>query len=290
MRKINNIINIIKAILNRKKFFYCELKFREFNIKIWDKPGQWLDKNSLEQIIEDVQAIANTQETLDYGILKNGEEDINDRLITIAYDKNSNSPIGFAAQIYLNVFNGAKCFEVLHLGLVFIAKSFRKKSLLGLLYVLPNVLLLLKRKFRPIWISNVSQVPCVIGVVAQHYKNVYPNPIKYSKQTNVHRLLFKAIMKNHRKVFGTGEDATIDLKKQIILNSYTGGSDNLKKSFNDCAKYRIKKVNEFCNNNLDYNRGDDFMQIGILSVRLFYKYFIQKFSNSMSHILTNVTH
>ena len=49
---------------------------------------------------------------------------------------------------------------------------------------------------------------------------------------------------------------------QVITNAYTGGSNNLKKSFEAAAKHRDERFNRFCEEALDYARGDDLLQIG----------------------------
>ena len=50
------------------------------------------------------------------------------------------------------------------------------------------------------------------------------------------------------------------------MNYYTGGSDDLKKTLEQCAKHRDPEINEICERELDYDRGDDFVQIGQLSI------------------------
>ena len=63
---------------------------------------------------------------------------------------------------------------------------------------------------------------------------------------------------------------------QIIENSYTGGADHLKKSFAAAPKHRNPVVNEICEEHLDYERGDDFVQIGKLSPSTFIQLFKSK--------------
>jgi hypothetical protein len=279
MQIIKNILRILYALFFRRNKFYCKIELRETVFKIWIKPSKWLTDNDLQQIVDDIQTVTmagqGEKDVPNYGVLEGDKQDLSNRLITIAYDKETQKPIGFAAQIFLQVPVKTTIVEVLHLGLVFIDKAFQKKAVVGWLYILPNLLLLVKRGFRPIWISNVSQVPCVVGIVAQHYGKVYPNPMDNTPQTEMHKLIFLGIMKHYRSAFGTGEEATYDAEKQIIFDSYTGGSDNLKKTFEEAPKYRNEVVNAYCQANLDYNRGDDIVQIGRLSRHLIH-YFCTK--------------
>jgi hypothetical protein len=119
-----------------------------------------------------------------------------------------------------------------------------------------------RRQLRPLWISNVTQVPAVFGMVAGNFHDVYPGGPKGKRQRYDHLHLARQIMAKYRHVFGVGDDATFDEAKSIIRNSYTGGSDNLKKSFEESPKHRVGAYNEFCRQELDYERGDDFLQIG----------------------------
>ncbi len=75
-------------------------------------------------------------------------------------------------------------------------------------------------------------------------------------------------MESKRHVFGVGPDATFDYEKFIIQNSYTGGSDHLKKKFSEAQPHRDPTYNDFCKNHLDYDRGDDFIQIGQMNLNM----------------------
>ena len=68
-------------------------------------------------------------------------------------------------------------------------------------------------------------------------------------------------MAHHRAVFGVGEEAGFDEARFVITNAYTGGSDALKKTFESAPKHRKPEYNLFCERELDYQRGDDFLQI-----------------------------
>lgn len=282
MKIIKSLAVLFYTLLFNKNKFYYTIDIGSIVFKIWERPGKWLKGKGLHQLINDIHTISlagqGDKGALEYGVAKGHKDDLDNRLITIAYDKNTGEPIGFAAQIYMDVPVKSKIVEVLHLGFVCISQKYQKKSFVGLLYILPNLYVLIKRRFRPIWVSNVTQVPCIVGIVAQHYEAVYPNPLRETLKTETHKLLFEGIMAHHRSAFGTGEEATIDVEKQIIFNSYTGGSDNLKKTFEETAKYRNEVVNTFCQTHLDYARGDDFVQIGKLSKSLVHQYCRQKFA------------
>ena len=283
MAVLTALYNIAYSTFFRPEKFYCQLELGEGMIfKVWEKPGRWLSESQIDQLIKDIHCVAvsgqGPRDIPEYGVLTGNREDLKNRVLTIGYEKRTGKPIGFAAQIFLDVPIGLNAIEVLHLGLVYVAKDYQKKWILSLLYILPNILLLLKRGFRPLWISNVSQVPSIIGVVSDYYESVYPDPIHYTKQSLMQRSLGEGIMKYHRHTFGTGQEAIYDCERQIIFNSYTGGSDNLKKKYEECPKYREEAVNLYCKENLDYGRGDDFLQIGTLSGKIIHNFFAKRVS------------
>ena len=58
------------------------------------------------------------------------------------------------------------------------------------------------------------------------------------------------------------------------MNAYTGGSDGLKKTFDVVGKHRNALFNEVCEKELDYERGDDFLQIGQINLAVVKHYFL----------------
>jgi hypothetical protein len=74
-------------------------------------------------------------------------------------------------------------------------------------------------------------------------------------------------MKHHRPVFGVGPEAGFDEERFVITNAYTGGSDGLKKTFDAATKHRDETYNSFCAQQLDYERGDDVLQIGQMTMK-----------------------
>ncbi len=256
--------------MRRKGSFKCEVHFlKKYKYKTWDRPGLWCSDEELEEIrkvlIDIAERAQGTKDIPMYGPLLPGRENLSNKLITIAYHKKSGQAAGFSAQTHMELKNEKKGIKVIHLGLVYIDPGFQGKGMATFLYIIPNILSFLKKGLRPLWISSVSQVPAVVGLVSKSYGNVFPSPYN-GEQTAEHFLIAREIMKNHRFVFGVGEDAIYDEESQIIKNAYTGGSDNLLKSFDESSKHRDDKINNFCKDYLDYERGDDYLQLGRLDI------------------------
>jgi hypothetical protein len=115
---------------------------------------------------------------------------------------------------------------------------------------------------RPLWVSNVTQVPAIVGMVAETFNDVFPTPQRPKERSLQHLLLARTIMAQHRHVFGVGDDAGFDEDRFVITNAYTGGSDDLKKTFDEAPHHRDQIYNDFCQDMLDYDRGDDVLQLG----------------------------
>jgi len=73
-----------------------------------------------------------------------------------------------------------------------------------------------------------------------------------------------------------GAEAGFDEDRMVITNAYTGGSDNLKKTFEQAPKHRDERANELCARELDYARGDDFLQIARLDLAAARSYLLKE--------------
>ena len=115
-------------------------------------------------------------------------------------------------------------------------------------------------------------------MVARQFDNVFPTARPSDRQRYDHLHLARQIMARHRFAFGVGSDAVFDERRGVILNAYTGGSDNLRKSFDEAPKHRDAQYNEICQRELDYERGDDFLQIGQFTIGVARRYFMRSAS------------
>jgi hypothetical protein len=233
-----------------------------YDVRVVERPGLWMDPGALDALIADCQAVAATSlpAPLDYGIFEPGSGARERTIVTLVRDRDSGRPIAFNALPLVPVELGGGSSDLLHLGLVMVDPAHRGGGLSWILYGLTCFLLYVRRQFRPLWISSVTQVPAVVGLVAETFDSVWPGAD--SAPTFAHRHIARQLMRDHRHVFGVGQEAGYDETRGIITDAYTGGSDNLKKSYAVAAKHRHSAYNEYCERELDYGRGDDVLQIG----------------------------
>ncbi|OJW67339.1 MAG: hypothetical protein BGO57_02785 [Sphingomonadales bacterium 63-6] len=237
---------------------------REYRVWIVERPGANLPAPALAQLKQDCETVVRTclaGQSLDYGLFAEDGMAWERSVITLVTRIADDTPIAFNAMPQLDVIRGGARETVLHLGLVMVDPAERSGGLSWILYGLTCFALFLRQGMRPLWVSSVTQVPAVVGMVAETFSQVFPGQAG-TPQSFTHRHLAHQIMRHHRHAFGVGEDAGYDADRQVITDAYTGGSDNLKKGLDIAAKHRREVYNAFCARELDYVRGDDVLQIG----------------------------
>ena len=246
---------------------------RDLRVQIVERPGRWMSQEALDRLSADLRTVAGR--TLDagsltYGVFAADRDRMEHAIITIVRRKDG-TPVAFNALAVMEIETTPEPIEVLHLGLVMVDPNERSKSLSWVLYGLTCFLIFFRRQFRPVWISNVTQVPAVVGMVSGMFSGVWPGP-DADRRTLTHLMLGRRIMAHHRHVFGVGEDAGFDEAKFVITNAYTGGSDDLKKTWEEAPKHRDVRFNDYCADVLDYDRGDDVIQLGQMDMAAIRRY------------------
>ena len=233
-----------------------------------EKPGLWMSDTELAQLVKSLQEVVKKSilvGDLDYGVLTGRRDKLSRAVITLISDNETGDPLAFNALAAMPCVLRGQDMEVLHLGLVVVAPGKREGGFSWILYGLTSVLIFLRNRLQTIWVSNVTQVPAIIGKVTESFSDVFPAP-ESSRRSFDHLSLARQINSRHREVFGVGTDADFDEKKFIFMNAYTGGSDHLKKTFEQAQPHRNVAYNDFCKNFLNYGRGDDFLQLGKMDI------------------------
>jgi hypothetical protein len=260
---------------------YLDFRFsasRHADVRILERPARWMSGPELKILVEEMRALVGRSipgESLDYGVLTGDTGRLDAAIITLIRDRESRHLIAFNALSVMSCDLRGQPVDVIHLGLVMVEPGARAQGLSWVLYGLTTMLLFARRQLRPLWISNVTQVPAIFGMVGEAFANVFPSPLPGSRRSFEHVCLAREIMTRHRQVFGVGPDAGWDEARFVITNSYTGGSDNLKKPFDAATHHRKEIFNEVCRRELDYARGDDFLQLGQVTTQVARDYFLK---------------
>ncbi|WP_257169853.1 hypothetical protein [Bradyrhizobium sp. SRS-191] len=251
----------------------------DLRTRIVESPGTTLDDAALAALVADLRIIAGKTlpaGDLTYGIFSGQREALARAIITLVSDASTGRPIAFNALAVMQVARAGETQEVVHLGLVMVDPDARGQGLSGVLYGLTTLLLFIRDGLRPKWISNVTQVPAVAGMVCETFSDVYPSPQPEARQSFAHLELARGIMRAHRAVFGVGDEAGFDEARFVITDAYTGGSDALKKTFEAAPKHRDDIYNGFCARELDYARGDDLLQLGRIDLAAARRYLLRE--------------
>jgi hypothetical protein len=247
--------------------------------RIVESPGLSLSSADLDAMVLQLRVIAGKTlpaESLSYGIFSAEPERLSRAIVTLICEENSGRPIAFNALSVMGVELDGEPTEVTHLGLVMVDPEVRGQGLSWVLYGLTALVLFVRGGMRPRWISNVTQVPAVVGMVSDTFSDVFPSPLGGSRRSFAHLQLARGIMAHHRAVFGVGEEAGFDEARFVITNAYTGGSDALKKTFDAAPKHRVPIYNAFCARELDYIRGDDVLQLGCIDLAAARRYLLSE--------------
>jgi hypothetical protein len=233
--------------------------------RIVESPGLSLSQPDLDALVADLRSVAGktlSAGSLTYGILSGERERLARAIVTLISEQATGRPIAFNALSVMSVELDGEPQQVTHLGLVMVDPDVQGQGLSWVLYGLTTLVLFARDGLRPKWISNVTQVPAVFGMVCDTFSDVFPSPEAAARQSFAHLQLARGIMRDYRAVFGVGDEAGFDESRFVITDAYTGGSDALKKSYEVAPKHRDAQHNAFCERELDYGRGDDVLQLG----------------------------
>ena len=267
---------MIRPILKSLRRAHMDVTLRHGRdrvVRIMERPGRWMSEQDLHALTKDLRQIASKtldEGSLTYGVFSGNRERMRDTIVTLVSARDG-TPIAFNALAIMTVDVQPEPVDVLHLGLVMVDPDQRSGGLSWVLYGLTCFLLFIRNQFRPLWISNVTQVPAVIGMVSDMFSDIWPKP-DADRRTLNHLLMARRILADHRHVFGVGPDAGFDEERFVITNAYTGGSDDLKKTWDEAPKHRDETFNAFCEAELDYNRGDDVLQLGRMDIPAIRRY------------------
>jgi hypothetical protein len=267
---VGQILRAVRGALSQRDEVVVRLS-RDVEATIYSRPGLWMDDDELGRLRADLTATARAAipGDLTYGVFSTRRAPYENRLIVVGRHAESGEVVGFNAMPELEVALDDGKVHVLHLGLLVIHPRHQRRGYQGLLYFLGAFSALHRRRERPVWVSNVTEVPAVFGAVSDHFLDVYPSYARGGPPPPRHRAIALAILRDHSHEFGVHQGAGFDADRFVIQGSYTGGSDALKKTFESAPKYRVEAANAYCRRSLDYDRGDDFLQIAQIDASVF---------------------
>ena len=185
--------------------------------RIVEAPGLSLPKDELDALVAQLRIVAAKtlpEESLTYGIFSGEPERLSRAVVTLISEEDTGRSIAFNALSVMDVPLDGEPAEVTHLGLVMVDPDVRGQGLSWVLYGLTALVLFARDGLRPKWISNVTQVPAVVGMVSDTFSDVFPSPLPGARQSFAHLQLARVIVAKHRA-------GPIGTKRLVFLGQYT---------------------------------------------------------------------
>lgn len=240
-----------------------------------NRPGNDWSDCRLSDLVQSLREVAASclDEIPDYQCLVLDRNFFKRALIVIAKDTKTSKVIGFCSTV---LFDMPTKENVLHLGLTCVSPNYRglklthhltSRAIKGyFLHISP---------FKPLWITNVACVLSSLGNVAKHFEHVYPSPYR-KKPTAKHVQIAREVSRSYRSDFFVTEDVFFNEESFIFEASVAGNS--FEKSDTDTKFYhREERLNDFYKSLLNFNRGDEVLQVGYVSIFSVFKFAFRKF-------------
>ncbi len=251
----------------------------KFTTDIIFRPGlnySDLELNELHEEILDVAKVC-LDEIPDYQCLSGKREEYSRLIISVARDPQGKM-LGFCSSYILD---GGKIGNILHLGLTCVTPAARRMGLTHKLTTKVVVNYLVNYSFfKPTWITNVACVLSSLGNVALHFDDVYPSPFM-EEPTEEHREIAKLIDQKYRKELYINKEATFDEEHFVFERSVSGTM--FEKSETDSKFYhRDQDLTHFYMDLIDFQNGDEVLQIGKISLMSFPFYLLRFFRRKIN--------
>lgn len=250
--------------------------------KYFQRPGFFWSDDRLTAHVKEYQnlALSCLDELPEYQCLKISRKNFERLVILEARDTSTNEILGICSSLILDIPTKP---NALHLGLTLVSPKARG---LGLTHKLTSKLLinymLRNSMFNSIWVTNVACVISSLGNVATHFENVYPSPHYHSNPSKDHLEIANMIDQNYREDIYISKNAEFDPATFLFKESVLGTM--WQKSASDKQyHHRKKELTEFYVNYLNFDRGDEVLQVGHFSLATFPKYLLKKLSNKLKY-------
>lgn len=237
---------------------------KPYRIQFLYRPGLHLPDRDLQNLVQEIREVAATCfETIpEYQALEGSRQELSDKVITVARQSDG-SVAGFCSTVLLPV---PGLGEVLHLGLTCVRPDARGSGLTHLLMKKAVVGYLLRRKpIGRLWITNCAAVLSSLGNVALYFDRVVPCPFGKNRPSQKHLRIARTIDEAYRGKIYIREDAVLDEGRLVFRRSVK--DTVFQKSPEDTQfHHRSQFLNEYYRKLMDFNEGDEVLQIGHVSV------------------------
>ncbi len=255
----------------------------KYRIEFVNRPGRKYSDARLASLVKELRATAATCFDVlpNYQVMAGTREELTDKVLAMAWRKDGRMA-GFCSCVVLPVEGIGK---VLHLGLTCVRPEDRGAGLTHLLTRRAvSGHLLRHRPLGKMWVSNCAAVLSSLGSVALHFQNVYPSPARNNDPSPTHRRIAEAINHHYRHKMFVPESSTFD-REAFIFRGSIKETVFAKEGDDPRFLHRKEFLNDYYRSILDFERGDEVLQIGCASAFGAVKHLYRKrFRRSEAHI------
>lgn len=251
---------------------------RPCSYSVYSRPGSYLSDEELSTLHGELVSVAEEcfEDVPYYQCLTGLREEYKFLIIAVARGENGRA-LAFSSSY---VFHSEEVGEFLHLGLTCVRPTARR---MGLTYKLSSKVLLnyLIRYsfFKPVWISNVACVLSSLGNVALFFEDVYPSPF-VKHPTNKHNLIAQLIDENYRWQCYINKTAQFD-ENEFVFRKSVAGTGFMKCGTDEKYYHRNKDLTDFYKRLINFDDGDELLQVGKISLLTFPKNFLKSIGRSL---------
>ena len=240
---------------------YYRFRFKQFTYEIFHRPGLWMSEEKRMSLQKRLTAVAENRlgAKPNYGLFADAGA-LGNKLITVCSQRGID--LGFNAMTYIGRY---KTHPVVHLGSVFSLEG--NQGQMQLLYLWSCLYLLLRAGLKTIYITSLTHTPKIFGAVVEAYEDVFPDGSQGAKPESFHLTIRDMLMASYLEEFNMRTRPKID--DRFVIRGFRQMADGtmlIPDTADTVPRHRKDAYNEFCLTNLDYRRGDDILQVGILRV------------------------
>lgn len=241
--------------------------------ELYDRPGIYLGNFELNKLHEEILEVAKSSldEIPHYQCLTGERKEYSRLMIAVARNKEGRM-LGFCSS-YILTDGGRE--PLLHLGLTCVHPMARRGGFTHKLTSKVVVAYLLRYSlFKPVWVSNVASVVSSLGNVALNFEDVYPSPF-VPKPSQKHLSFARMIDTSYRNELYIGKNATFRENGFVFENSV---ADTMFEKSGEDRRYhhRDQDLTHFYLGLMDFENGDEVLQIGRVSLMTYPRYLLKK--------------
>jgi len=251
-------------LFSKKK--HIRIKHKKYEFELFDCPGRWMERNKLEELQQRMISIAvarlKTKPSFsfftDINLLKN-------KLVTICSD--GNTDCAFNAMTYIGNYKNRK---VVHLGVACSTKE--DKGLMQLTYLWICLYLMIHNNFRQIYISSMTHTPKIFGSIAESFSNVFPKAAHNESPMQFHLDVKNILMDTYLKEWDLPTTSVVG--KNFTIKGFRIQKDGTilyPDTSETVPKHRKDKYSKYCLENINYEEGDEILQVGTMKATDFLK-------------------